>query len=466
MKLFKSKDFIEEYSATVVKIDNLTPIENSDFLATTVIAGYDIVIRKDEFKPGDVVIYCPIETKINRDFLSINNMYSNSELNIDNTKKGYFNSNSRIRIIKLRGKPSMGMIFKAEDLKAWLPKIDISNIDNYIGTSFDMVDGNLLISVYMPPTKADNTEHKNWRNKKLKKFNKIIPGTFFFHYDTAPLNRNIDKINPTDVITITEKLDGTSFILADILTRKKLAWYEKLTNFLHITKHPTTEYGLIYSSRNVIKNQYINKECGTGYYSTDIWKDIAEKFGKYIDKNITVYGECVGYEPGTNKLIQKKGNKLYTYGCKPGQYKIMPYRITKLDSDGKVIEYDVEDVIKWTNDLIQFLHNGSDEEGKLAEWIIPMKLFYHGIAKELYPELDITNHWNENVLEKLKADKDFLMEQDEPSCPKGVPAEGIVIRIDADKIKEAFKLKCLRYLNAEAKDVDAGIIDSESKQAY
>ena len=112
----------------------------------------------------------------------------------------------------------------------------------------------------MPPTKADNTEHKNWRNKKLKKFNKIIPGTFFFHYDTAPLNRNIDKINPTDVITITEKLDGTSFILADILTRKKLAWYEKLTNFLHITKHSTTEYGLIYSSRNVIKNQYINKE--------------------------------------------------------------------------------------------------------------------------------------------------------------------------------------------------------------
>ena len=68
--------------------------------------------------------------------------------------------------------------------------------------------------------------------------------------------------------------------------------------------------------------------------------------------------------------------------------------------------------------------------------------------------------------ELLFSDKDFLMEQDEPSCPKGVPAEGFVIRIDADKIKEAFKLKCLRYLNAEAKDVDAGIIDSESKQAY
>jgi hypothetical protein len=465
MKLFKSKNFIEEYSATVVKIEDIVPIEGSDFLGTTVVAGYDIVVRKDQVKKGDIMIYCPIETKINSDFLKMNNLYEKAELNNNPNITGYFNSSGRVRIIRLKKKPSMGVLFDPNDLKAWT-SIDVSNISTYIGTSFDMIDGNLFISVYMPPTKEEKIEHKNWRNKKLKKFDRIIPGTFFFHYDTAPLNRNIDKINPNDVITITEKMDGTSFILSNILTKRKLKLYEKLGNFLHFTNYPTKEYCLIYSSRNVIKNRYINKNCGEGFYKTDIWKDIAEKFGKYIGENITVYGECVGYEPETSKLIQKKGNKLYTYGCKIGQYKIMPYRITEYISSDKIIEYDVEEVINWTNDLIKFLKEGSDIEGNLSDCIMPMKLLYHGKAKDLYPDLDIANHWNENVLEKLKVDKDFLMEQDEPLCPKGVPAEGIVIRKDADKIKEAFKLKCLRYLNAEAKDVDAGIIDSESKQAY
>lgn len=465
MKLTKSKNFVEEYSATIVKIGDITPIENSDFLATTIVAGYDIVIRKDQVKPGDILVYCPIETKINSNFLAKNNLYSNTELNTDNNIKGYFNSNGRVRIIKLRSKPSMGVLFSINDFKTWLPTIDINDFTSNVGTSFDTVDDNLFIKVFMPESTEQPTVKGNRRQNKVKNFDRIIPGTFFFHYDTAPLNRNMDRIKPDDIITITEKVHGTSFILSNIPTKVKLNIFKKIINFI-CHKYKTIEYNVIYSSRNVIKNKYINKTAGPGYYSEDIYKFIAEKFGKYIDQNFTVYGECVGYEPGSSRCIQKKGKKIFNYGCPEGQFKIMPYRITKLEN-GVVKEYNVDEVNEFTNLLIKILKSSPFIfEQDLTNWIMPMNLFYHGKASDLYPELDINTHWQENFLEKLKQDKKFYMEQDEPTCPKGVPSEGIVIRIDDDKLKEAFKLKCLRFLEAEAKDVDAGNIDSESVQKY
>ena len=39
----KSDKFLDEYSATVVRIGKLEPIKNSDFLAKTQVAGFDIV---------------------------------------------------------------------------------------------------------------------------------------------------------------------------------------------------------------------------------------------------------------------------------------------------------------------------------------------------------------------------------------------------------------------------------------
>ena len=38
-------------------------------------------------------------------------------------------------------------------------------------------------------------------------------------------------------------------------------------------------------------------------------------------------------------------------------------------------------------------------------------------AKDIYPELDTENHWHENLLDKLKNDKEhFGMEEFEPLC--------------------------------------------------
>jgi hypothetical protein len=70
------------------------------------------------------------------------------------------------------------------------------------------------------------------------------------------------------------------------------------------------------------------------------------------------------------------------------------------------------------------------------------------------------------VLEALKNEKKFLMEQLEPMCINKVPVEGFVIRKAHDPIKEAWKLKCFRFLEKERDSIDAGEVDMEMAEGY
>lgn len=57
-----SKKASLEYSAAICRIGEVKPIKGSEFLGQTIVFGQSLVVRKDEMKEGDIVIYCPIET--------------------------------------------------------------------------------------------------------------------------------------------------------------------------------------------------------------------------------------------------------------------------------------------------------------------------------------------------------------------------------------------------------------------
>ena len=204
-------------------------------------------------------------------------------------------------------------------------------------------------------------------------------------------------------------------------------------------------YGPIFSSRKVIKNQYINKEVSQGYYVSDIWSEYGEIVYPYLDEGMSVYGEIYGYVTGTQSMIQKN----YAYDCKEGENKLMLYRITTINEDGSKKEWNVAEVYDWTLKLIERMKEANDENWKR---IHPIDILFHGTLADLYPEVDTESHWRENVLEKLKNDKEhFGMEEYEPLCLyQKVPREGIVVRIDDDPIPEAFKLKTTSFKLAEA----------------
>lgn len=518
--LTASADMKEEYCAKVVRIGKMNPIEGADRLVQTLLDGFSIVVGKGQFTEGEPVIYCLNETQINKDFLSANNQFefgerhlnANAETvnnlinegNVEEAKRnvGFFNKHGRVKLIRLKGCPSYGCVFKKESLEKWIPRLKDINLEEYLTVdengyehpfNFDTVDGKLFAEAYVPPMPQEN--HRSGdrlyrkRMKRIERFDRMVPGQFCFHYSTAQLQANMWRLTPKTVVTISTKCHGTSSCNGNLLTRIpiKLSLGQHLHNKVvnrelkmvnrkekrfywqrEVIKKETKrlkdsyiqdfriDYGPVYSSRGVIKNQYINKNVTPGFYGVDIWGEYGELLKPFIPKGITVYSEICGYLTNSDKMIQKK----YDYGCKRGENFIMPYRITFTDEQGKKTEWNVDEVYGWTVNLIK-------EHPEIATRVKPINILYHGTLGDLYPEISVTEHWQENVLQALKNDKEhFGMEMDEPLCINKVPREGIVIRIDDDEKAEAFKLKTDRFYFAEGEAVSRGEVDVEMADAY
>jgi hypothetical protein len=256
--------------------------------------------------------------------------------------------------------------------------------------------------------------------------------------------------SPEDVVYISNKLHGTSAIFANILTNVPTNWFKRMWHKLTGKNVYDQKYNLVYSSRTVIKNEFINpNQKAGGYYSDDVWGYWAEKLKNYIPKDYCIYCEIVGYTPNGSTI--QKG---YDYGCLPTdevKSKLMVYRITDHDK-----ELEISDVIAFG----QFLKEN------LGDIILDFPLMYHGTLGDLYPEISTTDHWHENVLEALKVEKKFLMEKMEPMCINKVPREGFVIRKANDPIKEAWKLKTTAFRLREASQIDKGEVDIEMAEGY
>lgn len=48
--------------ARVVKIDNVVEHLNSDNLEIAIVGGWQVIIRKGEFKTGDIAVFCEIDS--------------------------------------------------------------------------------------------------------------------------------------------------------------------------------------------------------------------------------------------------------------------------------------------------------------------------------------------------------------------------------------------------------------------
>ena len=376
---------------------------------------------------------------------------------------GFFNKRGRVRMLKLRGQYSMGFVIPVESLiKTW-PELSSIDFETKIDTSFDEVCGELLCWKYIP-VKSEPKMHcdvRGGRWKKLMKktqarFDKLIEGQFEFHYDTKQIENDISILKPDTSVTISVKVHGTSVILSNILCNRKLSFWEKVKKFFG-SKVQLTEYSNIYSSRKVIKNRYL-MNSGRDFYKTDIWGDVNNVFAGFLTPGMTVYGEIVGYLTGSSQFIQKN----HDYGCQPGQWKFMPYRITLTAQDGSKTEFSVDEVLDWVTYIIEeFGENQAYDQYKIKDVLMPMNILYVGELGSMYP-IDQEYFFAKNLLQTMKEDtKWLLMEKNEPMCKNKVPREGIVIRINDDKVPRAWKLKSKAHYELEAKQHDNDEVDIE-----
>ena len=488
-RLQKSKDFTEEYCCSVVRVGALEPVENSDNLMRTVVNGERIVVNRQDVKEGDVMLYVSNECQISGWFLSANNMYRHHTLNHNHTavearlaqdpdflksdegKKmvGYFEDNGRVRMIKLRGCPSFGVLFRPDTMEQALDDLHfiaetrtdqppVAPIDwqQAVGQDFDTIDGYPFVRPYVPKRNEPRGGHGQKGVSRWDRFDRMVPGQFKLHYDTAPLRKHLMDFKPATHITATVKMHGTSFICGHVLTNVPLRFFRlrrMVNRLLHrnLLREFRQEYGMVVSSRKVIKNEWANSEHPGGYYGVDIWTEYANIIFPYIPKGYTIYGEICGYLTGDQKMIQKD----YDYGCQPGHNFLMPYRVTKHE-DGRLVELSIEEVGQLTAQMKAAMYNngGLTHAGRLLD-IRNVRIF-DGTVEELIGKDGDIRDFPDRLADRCK------IEELEPLCTgHKVPREGVVVRIEGDEVAEAFKLKSLRFLEREKKAIDKGEVDME-----
>lgn len=578
----KSDLFKSEYCCSIIRVGEVKPIEGKDKIGYTLVNGETIVVRKDQVKEGDVLLYASNETQLDKDFLGANNLFESSsyqlnsnaneiepyilknkelkaeaenlekvikklficskfligydsaviaagdneeekselETRLNNSRKtiskyiggsfnedstlidyvttaqkycaekktqldiikkeidettdyirghvGFFNKTGRVRSIRLGGVQSMGYLFTLDELVKYNPNVKNISLNQYVGEDFDTIEDKLFIKAYVPfvPERRQVSKVEK-RNKKIEQFDRMVKGEFSFHYDTAPLPKCIGRLKPSDVVTITSKLHGTSICIGKlhVKTPIKLPFYKWIWNkFVDLTglfkAHRITDYvidyGNVTASRTVIKNQYINENVSDGYYGVDVWSEYGNLIYPFLSEGMIIYGEIIGYLTDSDKMIQKN----YDYGCNKGENKLMIYRITTTNEDGTKHEWNVTEVKEWTEKLVK-------DHPEIADRIHVIDLLYHGTLADLYPNISYMDHWHENVLESLRNEKErFNMEKNDPICKNKVPFEGIVLRIDNDEFAEAFKLKCAKFLSKEREEIDKGEVDIEMLDNY
>lgn len=538
--LNRSKTINENYAARIARIDEIHPIPDAHSIVKAVLGTDTVVVSKD-MKVGDIVAYFPEGAAIAEKYLSHHNLYGSDcaeknsnyqayhELGLQITelmqnpakteedlsklqelearrKKmvGFFNRQGRVRCMKLRGQMSMGYVAPVSTLEEVWPELKSALWSRELGNNYDMVGDELLCWKWIAPVKPEPEEEfegtagypmkKFFKSlRKLKKFDRLIPGFFRPHYDTAHLERNAHLIDPDDVITETVKVHGTSVILGNLPVRRPLKWWEKAIRKIGI-KVNDREFGGIYSTRRVIQNKFINPKASRTNEVGNEYQAVNADFIEFLTPGMTVYGEIVGYKPSGKPIQAPKGID-HDYGCKPGEYKFMPYRITETDSEGNPTEWSVLDVMGWTTtvraqlpdaekakimDMVLLYHGKAGDQYGLyskikaetteAEYNQAVHDFVHaeGYAGYLPKRLEtfndyVKNKWRVAWVEAMRADKEGLgFELHEPLCrhPKA-PREGIVVRIDGDPEARAWKLKTQAHAALAQKAKDAGEVDAE-----
>lgn len=417
----------ENYCANVVSIKSVIELEGMKTIAHTNIFGNMVIVSKD-VKMGDMGIFFPVETKLSHEFLSNNNLYRHNNLNLDQTKKGFFEDNGRVRCVKFQGHKSMGFFIPLDSLNFTNHKEDLIE-----GNSFDEIAGIKICEKYIVKESRMPGSGNKSRNK-LAKISKLIENQFKFHQDTAQLGKNIHMLKPDDIISITKKMHGTSTISSYILCKKALNPVEKFLKFVGVNVIDTV-YDNIYASRKVVKNSDL-RITKQDFYSEDIWGIANKELKPFLQKGMTFYAEIVGYL-STGAMIQKD----FDYGCEPGTHAIYIYRITYTNPDGLVYEFSAKQVQDFCK------QNGLNAVPEL----------YYGRVRDLVDYKD-----SEELLEFLQKaylEKDCNM----CKCKPSIPDEGICIRIESNDL-QVYKLKSFRFYEKETKEADKGEVNIEDNE--
>ncbi len=381
----------------ISKINKIEPIKDAEKIELATINGWTSVVQKGIHKEGDLILCITTDAVIPQ------------ELAEKWGVKDYLRKGSRVRTIRLKGVYSECILIPITD-----------DIPNYRHKLRSLVDGkdlmsDLGITKYEPPIRIVESiktkrvyfkireihKLKMWKSyfnylynvtkNKLKKYYK--DNINFDIYYKFPNQKNTPHMfNENDIVSITRKIHGSNF-RCGIVKKNYLSLNDKIKLFFGDNY---IQWEFVYGSHRVEKGS-----DSQGYYSTDIWKEMVDKYDLKnklwnlvkntskdlsLGKGVILYGEVYG------EGVQSKE---YNYGLDCRELVFFDIEI-----DG---EYQSTDVFKG--------------------------IMYQDLGLPIVEELYLGN-WSKEIQDKLT--KGFI---------KGtkIPEEGCVIKCITGNRKKVYK---------------------------
>ena len=426
------------YCATVVRVKNLIKAENSDNLQIIPMFGLQAIVDM-QTKVGDVGILFPAECQLSDEYTKANSLYRHAEKNIEPDKKGYLEDNRRVRAIKLRGNRSDALFMPVSSIEFamghHIPQT--GDPDGWMqlkeGDQFDRLNGVEICRKFVRPIRSG----MYGAAKQTKKQRRVEEKFFPQHFDSANFFRVEDMLDPNADCVVSQKLHGTSIRVGNVPVARKFSWLERLVRKLGV-KVQETEFSMVYGSRKVIKDA--NDPDQAHYYDEDIWTREGSKLDGLIPENYIVYGELIGWVPGTDQPIQKH----YTYDCLPGTCRLYIYRVSVVNGQGTVVD------LSWPA-LKEFCTATGLNH-------VPEILTDHATVADVSKDLDqfLDKKFTE-IMKPEFASRMVRLSDDSP-CD-----EGVCIRIEGT-IPNIVKAKSPMFLAHETSMLDADVTDVEAEQ--
>lgn len=278
--------------ASIQKITKLTPIEGADKIETASILGWEVVVKKGEFKEGDLVIYIQIDTVVP----------DKHEFEFLRERK------FRVKTIKLKKQLSQGIVFP-------LSILPNKSVDANLGVGLEGLDVTDLIGVKKyekPDNNPNNYERprtpKTWWKKWIYLFKYSVL------YKMFPFLQNkLRSPFPKHLVPITdeERIQNIPRVLEDYKGKEFILSYK-----------------LDGSSITIIHNRVFGKSrfriCSRRFelhdkkndwykvFTSTNFKDEILKLVKHFGTNdIIVQGEAIGKFNGNHHNLQNEQIRLF-----------------------------------------------------------------------------------------------------------------------------------------------------------
>ena len=264
--------------ATVRRIDAINPIPDADSIECAVLGGWKVVTKKGEYKPGDLAVYCEIDSWIPNELAPF---LSKGEPKEYNGVKG-----ERLRTIRLRKQLSQGLLLPYSIVGTlWGEGDDVSellNIQKWEAPVNPQLAGQVKGNF---PSQIPKTDQERVQNLKRELEN----------YDSV-------------LFEVTEKMEGSS-----------------MTCYLI-----DGEFGVC------SRNMDLKRDENNTFWKVAIQEDIEQKLRAYGADNIAIQGELIG--PGIQgniyNLISHHFKVFDVYDIQEGYYLLPEDRKTFVEAVG------------------------------------------------------------------------------------------------------------------------------------